>query len=50
MRESILGKTPSELKEAALKVGLPAFAGKQLASWLYGHRVRSFESGQGKAC
>ena len=43
MRESILGKTPSELKEAALKVGLPAFAGKQLASWLYGHRVRSFE-------
>ncbi|MBR5661802.1 MAG: 23S rRNA (adenine(2503)-C(2))-methyltransferase RlmN [Bacteroidales bacterium] len=43
MRESLLGKTPAELKEAALKVGLPAFAGKQLASWLYVHRARSFE-------
>ena len=29
MRESLLGKTPSELKEAALKVGLPAFAGSR---------------------
>ena len=29
MRETLLGKTPGELKEAALKVGLPAYAGKQ---------------------
>lgn len=43
MREPLLGKTPAELKEVALKVGLPAFAGKQLAGWLYGRRVRSFE-------
>ena len=43
MREPLLGKTPAELKEVALKVGLPAFAGKQLAGWLYGRRARSFE-------
>mgnify|MGYP002855972696 CR=1 FL=1 len=43
MRETLLGKTPAQLKEAALKVGLPSFAGKQLAGWLYGHRARSFE-------
>ena len=43
MRESLLGKTPDELREVALKVGLPAFAGKQLAGWLYGRRVRSFD-------
>lgn len=43
MRETLLGKTPDELKEAALKVGLPAYAGKQLAGWLYGRRVRSID-------
>lgn len=43
MRESLLGKTPDELREVAIKVGLPAFAGKQLAGWLYGRRVRSFD-------
>ena len=35
----MLGKTPGELKEVALKVGLPPFAGKQLAGWLYGRKV-----------
>jgi 23S rRNA m2A2503 methyltransferase len=39
----LLGKTPEELKEAALKVGLPAFAGKQLAQWLYVRKVHSFD-------
>ena len=43
MKESLLGKTPDELREVALKVGLPAFAGKQLAGWLYGRRVRSID-------
>ncbi len=43
MKESLLGKTPDELREVALKVGLPAFAGKQLAGWLYGRRVKSFD-------
>ena len=43
MREILLGKTPSELKEAALKAGLPSYAGKQLAQWMYARRVRSFD-------
>ena len=43
MREILLGKTPSELKEAALKAGLPSYAGKQLAQWIYAGRVRSFD-------
>lgn len=43
MREILLGKTPSELKEAALKAGLPSYAGKQLAQWIYARRVRSFD-------
>lgn len=38
-----MGKTPEELKEVALKVGLPAFAGKQIAGWMYGRRVRSID-------
>ena len=43
MREILLGNTPSELKEAALKAGLPSYAGKQLAQWIYARRVRSFD-------
>ena len=43
MKECLLGKTPTELKECALAAGLPAFAGKQIAQWLYGHRVASFD-------
>ena len=43
MKTRLLGKTPEELKEIALSVGLPAFAGKQMAQWLYAKRVRSIE-------
>ena len=43
MREQLLGKTPDELKEIALKVGLPAFTGKQIAQWMYGRNVRSID-------
>ena len=43
MKQRLLGKTPEELKEIALSAGLPAFAGKQMAQWLYGKRVRSVE-------
>ena len=39
MKEKLLGKTPEELKSIALEVGLPAFAGKQMAQWLYRKRV-----------
>lgn len=41
MKIRLLGKTPDELKEIALEAGLPAFAGKQMAQWLYGRRVGS---------
>ena len=44
MKESLLGKTPAELKACALNAGLPAFAGKQLAQWLYVQRVASFDA------
>ena len=43
MLETLLGKTPVELKEAALKVGLPAFAGKQIAGWMYDKKVLSID-------
>ena len=43
MKEVLLGRTPSELKELALAAGLPAFAGKQLARWMYVRRVRTFD-------
>ena len=41
--ETLLGKTLAELQEVALSIGLPKFAGKQLAEWLYVRRVRSFD-------
>ena len=43
MKERLLGKTPEELKQIALEAGLPAFAGKQIAQWLYVKRVRSIQ-------
>lgn len=43
MRQTLLGKTPSELREAAIEAGLPAYAGKQLAQWIYGRRVKSID-------
>ncbi len=39
--EALLGKTPQELQEIALRLGLPAFAGKQMARWLYVRRAVS---------
>ena len=40
---SLLGKTPDELQEVALEAGLPRFAGKQLAEWIYVRRATSFD-------
>jgi len=34
-KERLLGKNLAELKEIAVANGLPAFAGKQMADWLY---------------
>ena len=41
--ETLVGKTLSELQEVAQSVGLPKFAGKQLAEWLYIRRATSFD-------
>lgn len=43
MKEVLLGKTVTELQEIALRNGLPAYAGKQLAQWIYQKRVTDFE-------
>lgn len=43
MKETLLGKTPLELKDIALRLGLPAFTGKQISQWLYVKRVRSID-------
>ena len=43
MKEKLLGKTPEELKAVAQAAGLPAFAGKQLAEWMYVKRAKSFD-------
>ena len=43
MKERLLGKTPDELKAIALEAGLPAFAGKQMAQWLYQMRVKTLD-------
>lgn len=37
----LLGMTLSDLKQVALDAGLPAFAAKQMAEWIYVHKVRS---------
>ena len=44
MRETLLGKTPEELKELALGLGLPAFTGKQIARWMYVRKVCDIDS------
>lgn len=41
--EVLLGKSLTELQEVALSVGLPRFAGKQLAEWIYQKRAESFD-------
>ena len=41
--ETLLGKTIEELQSVALGVGLPKFAGKQLAEWLYVRRAVSLD-------
>ena len=43
MKEKLLGKNPEELKAAAQAAGLPAFAAKQIAQWMYEKRVRSID-------
>ncbi len=40
---TLLGKNITELTDIALSVGLPKYAGKQLAHWLYVKRAVSFD-------
>lgn len=39
----LLGKTPEELRDIAVAAGLPQYAGKQIARWLYVRRARSID-------
>ena len=41
--DSLLGKNIDELQCIAVQAGLPKFAGKQLAEWLYRKRAMTFE-------
>lgn len=43
-KRPLLGMTPNELKTVADDCGLPKFAAKQMAEWLYGKRVDSIEA------
>jgi 23S rRNA (adenine2503-C2)-methyltransferase len=43
-QESLIGMTTSEIAEAVVKVGLPAYRGKQIAEWLY-RRIMPGENG-----
>ena len=44
MKERLLGMTLPELQETASREGLPGYAGKQLAQWLYQKRVDSINA------
>lgn len=43
IKYKLLGKTPEELKEIAVKSGLPSYAGGQIAQWLYKKKVKSID-------
>ena len=43
MKEKVLGKTLEELRAVAVEAGLPAFAGGQMAQWLYQKRVSGID-------
>ena len=42
-RKRLLGMTLDEMKVVAAEVGLPAYAAKQMAQWIYGKHVKSIE-------
>ena len=42
-KEPLFGKTHAELKDVTDNLGLPSFAARQIAEWLYRHRVSSFD-------
>lgn len=40
VKKPLLGMTPAELQEVAKENGMPSFAGKQMAQWIYTRKVR----------
>ena len=42
-KKTLLGMTLPELKDVAKELGLPAFAGSQMAQWIYVKHVRSID-------
>ena len=42
-KKVLMGMTVAELKEVAVAMGLPAFAGKQIGQWLYGKHATSID-------
>ena len=42
-KESLLGKTLEELQAIAAEAGMPRFAAKQMASWLYAKRIATLD-------
>lgn len=42
-KASLLGMTPAELAEATGRLGMPGFAARQIAQWLYQKHVRSVD-------
>ncbi|MBO1362957.1 23S rRNA (adenine(2503)-C(2))-methyltransferase RlmN [Prevotella sp. A2931] len=43
IKKSLLGLTLSELKVVATELGMPTFAGVQIAKWIYGHHVKQID-------
>ncbi len=43
MKQKLLGKTLSQLKDIATGLGLPGFTAKQIADWLYKKKVTSID-------
>lgn len=43
MKKKLIGNTLEQLREVAAELGLPAFAARQLAGWLYGKKADSFD-------
>ena len=42
-KTALFGKTPTELKQIATELGLPAFAAKQISEWLYKKQAVSID-------
>mgnify|MGYP004442452815 FL=1 len=42
-KEVLLGKTPDEIQDIVVKLGLPKFTGKQLVDWIYNKRCATFD-------